>query len=339
MPVLNCEKYLTNSIDSILNQEFSDFEFLIIDDGSSDSSAEIIGHYDDPRIRFSQNEKNIGIPKTANKALDLAKGDYFVRMDCDDISHKDRLAKQVSFMDENPHIDVCGSWIKLLFKNKILIEKYPLTNEEIKADLFFRSSLANPTTIIRLSSLRKNNLKYDPKFIFAQDYDMWIRGSNFLKFANLPELLLSYRVLENSHYRKNVIKYPHLIKEIYKRNIKYLGIETSENELEIHWKAIRLTSIDNKLSEQYILDVKQWLEKLHEKNKVTNIYPEPYFSKQLANRWFWNCFKVKRIGIRAWKIYFQSSLCKLYKKPLLAKCKFLIAAILFQFFPKLETKK
>ena len=102
MPVYNGEKYLNEAIDSILNQTFNDFELLIINDGSTDKSAEIIKSYNDPRIRFVENEENLKLAKTRNKGLELALGEYFVPMDCDDISHPERIQKLVEFMEKNP---------------------------------------------------------------------------------------------------------------------------------------------------------------------------------------------------------------------------------------------
>ena len=113
MPVYNGEKYLKEAITSILLQTFDDFEFLIINDGSSDASVDIIQSFRDPRIRLVHNDTNIGLIATLNKGLKLAHGKYVARMDQDDISLPRRLEKQTYFMDNNPDVGVCGTWIKL----------------------------------------------------------------------------------------------------------------------------------------------------------------------------------------------------------------------------------
>ena len=112
MTVHNGEKHLSEAIDGILNQTFKDFEFLVIDDGSTDGSADIIQSYKDVRIRFISNGKNLSVPVSLNMGLNLARGEYIARMDCDDISLPQRLEKQVQFMDANPEVGVCGTWLE-----------------------------------------------------------------------------------------------------------------------------------------------------------------------------------------------------------------------------------
>jgi glycosyltransferase involved in cell wall biosynthesis len=114
MPVYNTEMYLKEAIDSILNQTFRDFEFIVINDGSTDSTSDIIESYSDPRIIYLQNEKNLGVATSLNKGLSIAKGTYIARMDGDDVSRCDRLEKQVAFMDANPEIGVCGTWLETI---------------------------------------------------------------------------------------------------------------------------------------------------------------------------------------------------------------------------------
>ena len=113
MPAYNAENYIREAIDSILAQTFRDFEFLIIDDGSTDHTVEIIRSYSDSRIRLYQNERNMGVAATLNRGLDLARGEYIARMDADDISLPERFAKQAAYMDAHPDVAVCGSNIIL----------------------------------------------------------------------------------------------------------------------------------------------------------------------------------------------------------------------------------
>ena len=124
MSVYNGEKYLERAIKSILNQTFKDFEFLIINDGSTDNSVKIIQSFNDLRLRLIHNESNIGLIKTLNKGLKLSNGKYIARMDCDDISLPKRLSIQASFMEKYPEIGVCGSWVKIIGLGKKFINKY-----------------------------------------------------------------------------------------------------------------------------------------------------------------------------------------------------------------------
>ena len=132
MPVYNGEKYLKEAIESILNQTFKDFEFLIINDGSTDNSVKIIQSFNDLRIRLIHNESNIGLIKTLNKGLKLSNGKYIARMDCDDVSLPKRLSVQINFMEKHPEIGVCGSWVKIIGLEQKFINKYPQKHEEAR---------------------------------------------------------------------------------------------------------------------------------------------------------------------------------------------------------------
>jgi len=112
MPVFNGEQFLRPAMNSILNQTFTDFEFIIVDDGSTDHSREILNSYTDSRVRLICNESNIGLTDSLNRGLEAASGNYIARMDQDDISLPERLAKQVAFMDSHPEVGVCGTWAK-----------------------------------------------------------------------------------------------------------------------------------------------------------------------------------------------------------------------------------
>src|SRR6185295_9135648 len=153
MSVYNGEKYLKEAMESILNQSFSDFEFLIFNDSSTDSSREIILSYNDPRIVLIDNKKNIGLTKTLNKGISLAKGKYIARMDADDVCHPERLNEQVNYLDKNAEVAVCGTWVQFLNENEVV--KLPTKKNEIKTLLFCNSCLAHPSVMIRKSFLEK----------------------------------------------------------------------------------------------------------------------------------------------------------------------------------------
>ena len=193
MPVYNGEKYLKKAIESILNQTFKNFELLIIDDGSMDSSVEIIKSYADPRIKLIHNDKNLNLPESLNKGIDIAQTEYIARMDADDISLPHRLETQVKFMNENPNIDVCGSFVKRLDKQRQIIWKFPTEDSHIKAGLLFKCCLSHPTIMMRTSSIKKYNLYYSVDYIKCEDYEFWARASEFLNFANIEDPLLLYK--------------------------------------------------------------------------------------------------------------------------------------------------
>ncbi|OMQ09871.1 glycosyltransferase [[Flexibacter] sp. ATCC 35103] len=202
MPVYNCELYVKEAVDSILNQTFSDFEFIIIDDASTDSTVSIIKSYNDPRIQLIEKPQNSGYTNSLNNGLSIAKGEYIARMDGDDISLPERFAKQVAFLDANPGIILCGTLYQIIGKNKI--SDHPLSHEEIKVKLISGCYIAHPTVMIRKTVLEQNKVEYDVKKEPAEDYDLWSRLAFLGELANIGEVLLYYRehLLQTSNLRR-----------------------------------------------------------------------------------------------------------------------------------------
>lgn len=193
MAVYNGEKYLPEAINSILGQTFTDFEFLIVDDGSSDRTPEIINCYQDPRIKVISNPYNVGLTHSLNKGLDLARGEYVARMDSDDISLPDRLARQVAHMDVNSEVAVCGTWAKDIdSEGKVTGVRETPVGRSLEREYWRPSPIIHPSAMIRRAHL--NGLRYDEQIRYAQDFDLWLRIKPVHKLANLPEYLLLYRV-------------------------------------------------------------------------------------------------------------------------------------------------
>lgn len=271
MPVFNGEKYLVQAIDSILSQTYKNFEFLIIDDGSTDKSIKIIKKYKDPRIRLVRNKKNIGLIKTLNKGLSLARGKYIARMDCDDISLPKRLEKQVRFMEQHPDIGVCGTALKLINKN--VTWYYPTDPDFFKCKLLFTCCIAHPTVMFRKSVIE--NMKYR-KYEHAEDYYLWVTLSEKTKMATLPDVLLKYRLHPNQISKKYNIQQQINSHSIILEQLKRLNIIPTAQEFWIH---LRLA--DNKMQSTEL--AQRWCEKILEKNKKTNIYNQDVLQEFLDN--------------------------------------------------------
>lgn len=190
MPLYNPEEeHLREAISSILNQTFTDFEFLIINDGSKNNAEEVVLSFNDERIRYIRQE-NMGLASTLNKGIDLASSNIIARMDQDDIAHSDRFEKQFKFLEENPNISIVGSWIKHFPKTEIV--KVPEFPDLID---FLNSCVMNhPTVMFRKSDFLKYDLKYNSELKTSEDYDFWARAIKVLNFANIQEVLLDYRI-------------------------------------------------------------------------------------------------------------------------------------------------
>lgn len=202
MSVYNGEKFLKESIHSILNQTFSDFEFIIINDGSKDASGKIILEFNDDRIRYIDNKINIGLIASLNKGLKLAKGEYIARMDDDDISLPSRFEKQVQYLDENQNTFVLASKLVIINEKGYEVDGWPedlsaVSVNEIKQLLPKINCIGHPTVMMRADCLK--NINYSDKLKHSEDWGLWLNLlSNDFEIAKLDEVLLKYRVHKNS---------------------------------------------------------------------------------------------------------------------------------------------
>jgi glycosyltransferase involved in cell wall biosynthesis len=208
MPVYNGEKYLSQAIESILSQTFNDFEFIIIDDGSVDSSTSILSEYAnrDKRIRIHTQSQNRGLVSALNLGLELARGIFIARMDQDDISLPQRLDKQVLFLQSSPGIGLVGSQIRFLESNGNQIPAvttYPLDDLSIRWALLFDTPFAHPATMYKRVLIEEHNLRYSPEYEKVEDYYLWSEMLKYTKAANLEEVLLLYRIHPESISQTN----------------------------------------------------------------------------------------------------------------------------------------
>ena len=200
MPVYNGEKYLREAIESILGQFFGDFEFIIINDGSTDSTETIIKSFNDDRIVYINNPNNLGLSKSLNIGIRAAKGKYIARMDADDISLPERFEKQIEFLEKNLEISIVGTAAKLIDENRCVLKIIcrPKTHFEIKWQSLFSTPMFHPTIMARVNVLKEN--LFDEKLFNSEDYELWSRllFTTSTRFTNMSEALLLYRVYKNS---------------------------------------------------------------------------------------------------------------------------------------------
>jgi glycosyltransferase involved in cell wall biosynthesis len=195
MSVYNGDKYLRQAIDSILNQTFEDFEFLIINDGSTDNTAEILQSYHDPRIKTISNRKNEGLIKSLNKGLEVAKGIYIARQDADDISESRRLETQVQYMENHKDIAAVGSSIKCInaYDEVIGFSAFPISPAEIRLSLLLgRWTFAHGAVMLRNHPAQR--IRYDENALHAEDYDLWLKLSRRFPMANINDRLYNLRI-------------------------------------------------------------------------------------------------------------------------------------------------
>jgi glycosyltransferase involved in cell wall biosynthesis len=282
MLAYNAEKFVGESIESILNQTFTDFEFVIVYDESPDNTDAILKSYaeKDSRIRLVKNRYSKGIPGASNTGLEEAKGEYIARMDSDDISLPTRLEKEVRFLDEHPEFGVVGSWVELIGQNKGTVWKLQTDPEFIKATMLFYGAIANPTSVIRKSILDKYKFTY--KDVPAEDFDLFVRLSEVTKLTNLPEILFHYRTHEVNTHKVISTKLRDSANAILKYQFSKLVPDASEHEIDMHNRIANWAIED---SVKFIADTRLWFSKLLTANKSKKIYDQTALANKLALKW------------------------------------------------------
>lgn len=215
MPTYNCAKYLQESIDSILNQTYPDFDLYIYDDCSTDDTPQLVASYTDERIFYIKNSKNLGIAKTLNLGLEklLSNYEYIARMDADDWAFPERFQKQMDFLEQNKSIALCGTqgfWLSNLSETPASEWHYPTGNNYLKLYLLFGASFGHSSVILRSDCFILNGFRYNEDIKTCEDWDLWIRVSKTTKVHNLSDFLMKYRIVPTSNHRSAENKNIHL---------------------------------------------------------------------------------------------------------------------------------
>jgi len=292
--------WLHEAISSILKQSYKDFEFIIIDDASTENQREIILEYKDPRIIFIRNNVNLGLTKSLNLGLKIAKGKYIARMDSDDISQIDRFEKQLNFMENNTQYAVVGSYRRAFgVENKLEKWNLPKTRDEQQVQLFFfNCGITHPTAFIRKSVLLDNQLTYNESYLKAQDYGLWVDITKYGKMHMYPEVLLLYRKHENQISRKGNQSQREYAKTIKIDQLNKIGLDPSGFEIKLHFKFLNNEVIEP--NQTYL-----WIEKLINANKKSNYFSHDVFCNELNYRWYKIC-SIKKTE-RKFQPYYKDS--------------------------------
>ena len=294
MPVYNCETYVKASVESILNQTMTDFEFLIIDDASTDKTVDRIKSYNDPRIHLIEKPANTGYTNSLNLGIKLAQGKYVARMDGDDISVPERFAKQVAFLEENTEVVVCGSLCYRIGEDRIIYT--PEKHETIKLVLLRENALVHPSVMMRKDALDKRSMIYDVDKEPAEDYDLWVRLLPIGKLHNLQEVLLNYRVHNNQVTKKRSVQQMNSASSTKLHLLGYLNVEIDPGEQEV-LKKIFLNKGEVTLND---IDIFQQL-----KNKFIIANTEGFFEKNGFQE-YWD-FLENKLGKKAMTSFFRET--------------------------------
>ncbi|MCF8461081.1 MAG: glycosyltransferase family 2 protein [Flavobacteriales bacterium] len=305
MPVYNAEKYVGEAIESILNQTFQDFEFLIINDGSTDNSFAVIQSYKDERIRVLNLEQNVGLVKALNIGLNEIHSEYIVRTDADDISLPNRIETQVNFMQQHKNVGVCGSW----FDTKDDAEKksdgvrYLSSDEEIRLKHLYQIHVSHGTAIIRNSVLKENSIYYSSFFNHAEDYDIFDRIGMVSELANIKQVLYVVR-LHDSNVSKT---FGHVQKDnslgVKRRIFKRLGL-TDITDAEIAMYQELQHQNYHQLADRQ-KEVLLLLNRMFNSNGEIAMFNHEFFRNQLSTLWFHYCNSATNSN--SWTTYHHAS--------------------------------
>ncbi len=308
MPAYNGEKHIAEAIESILSQTLDDFELLIVNDGSTDNSRKIASSYGDHRIRIVDNDENMGIIATLNKGIEASQGAFLARMDADDVSYPTRLEKQVEFMRANPSVGICGSWVKTIGKPIARVLPKPASHAAIKAGLFFQNQIHHPSAIMRTAWIRRNGLYYDKSFIYLEDWELWQRASHYFPLANIPEVLVKYRLsgttISSSRHEQQL----KTIRRMCQRNQEDLGMQVNHKSIDIHYA---LSTRSYPSEHNSLTDIEKWLCEVYAANQHSGMYDEQVFSDMLLDRWISTCLSHPGTRRASWKFFNDSPLYRM----------------------------
>ncbi len=297
MPVYNASSFLSEAIKSILNQTFKNFELIILNDGSLDRSKDIILSFFDSRIKYIENETNLGLIKTLNKGIELCSGKYIIRMDADDICEPQRIEKQIRFLESHPDIGLCGTWAHVIndkgdITGKIVNQTSP---PFLSVSLLFTVPLIHPSVCFKASVLKEHQYHEVP---IAEDFDLWCRLDKETKMANIPEYQFLYR-----WHNTNISKEKQHIQEqnkemLIRRGLSELGLEPDTETMRIHRLSFSLYSLgkDTQIDVNHF-DLKksgEWFTQLLSANNLQKRYDQHALRAFLWGRWFVLCKTARK---------------------------------------------
>lgn len=232
MSVYNGEKYIRETIESVLSQTFTDFEFIILDNGSSDKSSDIINSYKDDRIKFIQNEKNLGLAESLNKGLMISQGEYIARIDADDVCYPDRFEKQVRYLDIYQDICLCSGRYTTLIGTKDIKTRVSegLNPSQMRFIQFFINQVSHSTVMMRKDMLNKYNLNYNVDYPGAQDYGLWMEMIRYKEIVILKDNLIKYRI-HDTNYSKNIKMMKDDVCRIQEKAFRFINLPENKKSL------------------------------------------------------------------------------------------------------------
>lgn len=288
MPVYNAAPYLRQAVDSLLAQTFTDYELIIVEDGSTDISRDIISGFNDSRIQVFYNDGNRGIVFSRNRGMANAKGRYMAPFDADDIAEKFKYEKQLRFLERNPDYGMIGSWAHLIdHEGNLMNEKWKVNAppRRIPAIQLFRNYFVQSSVVIRREAIPEGG--YKKGFDGVEDYQMWIEVALRWKVWNYPEYLVQYRIHDQGISLRESERIQGNDNLIYKTLYKDLNINLTEHQCKLLHIIRKRNTINNIKT---LTDIERLLLLILRQNQKLRIYNHRELKKVAWNRWLKSCY-------------------------------------------------
>jgi glycosyltransferase involved in cell wall biosynthesis len=323
-PVYNGAKFIRTSIRSILTQTFSNFELLLLNDGSTDDSLAVMQEFQDERIRIISNESNKGLIFTLNRGIEEAKGEYLARMDADDESFPERFRKQVHYLDSHTDVALCGTLMTCFITDRVYQHRY-FNPEDVSASLVFTNPIVHPSVMMRRSIFNDAQFRYHAAYPHAEDYALWTQLAGKFKIAVLNEVLIRYGAHDDQMSRKfNAITRTSVI-QAHQTIFNYLKIVVSKEEQDLH---ALLFFQEFRNSNDFVANAEKWLLKLVAANETAKVFSSESFEKIAGEWWFRIHQHLAPFGSGSYSEYKRSTLASFYKPETKALMKLRIKSIL-----------
>ena len=306
MPAFNSGKYIREAIFSVLNQTFHDFELIVINDGSTDNTREIIHSFTDDRIKYFENLRNMGIVFSRNKGLELVSGKFIGMVDSDDIIYPEKFQKQIDFLKNNPKYDMVGAWARFIDEDGNRLPggwKLNAPSNLIPSIMLFKNYFLQSAVVYRHECIK--NFTFKEGFDILEDYLLWIEFLENHKAYNYKGFLLKYRIHNLGVTKDRAKERIEKEKKVFKIQLEKIGIIPNERELDLHM-LIRDASLINDIA--ILNEIEVWLLKILHYNNLNQVYGETELKKVIYNRWLKSCYKARKIKLRMILKFFTSRL-------------------------------
>jgi glycosyltransferase involved in cell wall biosynthesis len=301
MPAYNCERYVGDAIRGVLEQTYTDFELIVINDGSTDGTAAVIRAFRDDRIVFLENEKNIGLVRTLNRGLDVARGKYILRTDADDIALPGMAASLTGFMESHPDYVICGGNMQVIGEKRVFT--YISDNDHLKVFTLNLCPFSHSTVIIRRAVLEEKGLRYNEFYKDGEDHALWSELLPYGKFHNLEEVTLLYResTTQITASKSYSAGYSALRRKVFAlQGTRYFGLSAEEAE-----DYARLITQAEPSGTAELARMGETMLKALRANADNRYFDPALLRQSLFVKWHWICLRSYSLGRKVFPVYFR----------------------------------